>query len=100
MLKRLNVNPDGPPLPVEPVSTTLEHNMKCHVHVKYNIPSFVARVPFTALFLSHAIGLCCSMARVGHSGMAADELTENIEAAVQTVVTKLRLVSVASWRAV
>ncbi|XP_010729085.3 ribosomal L1 domain-containing protein 1 [Larimichthys crocea] len=34
---------------------------------------------------------CCCMARVGHSGMAADELTENIEAAVQTVVTKLRL---------
>lgn len=34
-----------------------------------------------------------SMARVGHSGMTADEVTENIEAAVQTVVAKLRMVS-------
>lgn len=32
------------------------------------------------------------MARVAHSGMTADEVTENIEAAVQTVVTKLRMV--------
>lgn len=34
---------------------------------------------------------CCCMARVAHSGMTADEVTENIEAAVQTVVTKLRM---------
>ncbi|XP_026206378.1 ribosomal L1 domain-containing protein 1 [Anabas testudineus] len=34
---------------------------------------------------------CCCMARVGHSGMTADEVTENIEAAVQTVVAKLRM---------
>lgn len=34
---------------------------------------------------------CCCMARVGHSGMSADEVTENIEAAVQTVVAKLRM---------
>lgn len=32
------------------------------------------------------------MARVAHSGMTADEVTENIEAAVQTVVAKLRMV--------
>lgn len=36
------------------------------------------------------------MARVAHSGMTADEVTENIEAAVQTVVAKLRMVSVAA----
>lgn len=36
---------------------------------------------------------CRSMARVGHSGMTADEVTENIQAAVQTVVAKLRMVS-------
>ncbi|KAM7381987.1 hypothetical protein PAMA_012721 [Pampus argenteus] len=34
---------------------------------------------------------CCCMARVAHSGMTADEVTENIEAAVQTVVSKLRM---------
>ncbi|XP_044034828.1 ribosomal L1 domain-containing protein 1 [Siniperca chuatsi] len=33
---------------------------------------------------------CCCMARVAHSGMTADEVTENIEAAVQTAVAKLR----------
>uniref|UniRef100_UPI003AAA610A ribosomal L1 domain-containing protein 1 n=1 Tax=Centroberyx gerrardi TaxID=166262 RepID=UPI003AAA610A len=33
---------------------------------------------------------CCCMARVAHSGMTADEVTENIEAAVKTVVAKLR----------
>lgn len=38
------------------------------------------------------------MARVAHSGMTADEVTENIEAAVQTVVAKLRMVSVAAQR--
>lgn len=43
--------------------------------------------------LSCAVLLYCSMARVGHSGMTADEVTENIEAAVQTVVAKLRMVS-------
>lgn len=32
------------------------------------------------------------MARIAHSGMTADEVTENIEAAVQTVVAKLRMV--------
>jgi len=36
-------------------------------------------------------GSCC-MARVAHSGMTADEITDNIEAAVKTVVTKLRTV--------
>ncbi|XP_061612060.1 ribosomal L1 domain-containing protein 1 isoform X2 [Phyllopteryx taeniolatus] len=35
-------------------------------------------------------GSCC-MARVGHSGMTADELTENIEAAVQTLAEKIRM---------
>ncbi|XP_070783375.1 ribosomal L1 domain-containing protein 1 [Enoplosus armatus] len=34
---------------------------------------------------------CCCMARVAHSGMTADEVTENIEAAVQTVAAKLRM---------
>ncbi|XP_028331809.1 ribosomal L1 domain-containing protein 1 isoform X2 [Gouania willdenowi] len=34
-------------------------------------------------------GSCC-MVRVAHSGMTADEVTENIEATVQTVVAKLR----------
>lgn len=33
---------------------------------------------------------CCCMARVGHAGMTVDEMTENIEAAVQTVAAKLR----------
>ncbi|XP_033468089.1 ribosomal L1 domain-containing protein 1 [Epinephelus lanceolatus] len=33
---------------------------------------------------------CCCMARIAHAGMTADEVTENIEAAVQTVVAKLR----------
>ncbi|XP_029312329.1 ribosomal L1 domain-containing protein 1 [Cottoperca gobio] len=33
---------------------------------------------------------CCCMARVGHAGMTADEVTENIEAAFQTVAAKLR----------
>uniref|UniRef100_A0A4W5L340 Ribosomal L1 domain-containing protein 1 n=1 Tax=Hucho hucho TaxID=62062 RepID=A0A4W5L340_9TELE len=34
---------------------------------------------------------CCCMARVAHSGMAADEIAENIESAVSTIVTKLRM---------
>ncbi|KAM9336246.1 ribosomal L1 domain-containing protein 1 [Symphorus nematophorus] len=34
---------------------------------------------------------CCCMARVGHSSMTADELTENIEAAVQTAVAKIHM---------
>ncbi|CAB1313092.1 unnamed protein product, partial [Coregonus sp. 'balchen'] len=34
---------------------------------------------------------CCCMARVAHSGMAADEIAENIESAVTTIVTKLRM---------
>ncbi|KAM9426665.1 ribosomal L1 domain-containing protein 1 [Pholidichthys leucotaenia] len=34
---------------------------------------------------------CCCMARVAHSGMAADEVTDNIDAAVQTIVAKLRM---------
>lgn len=46
------------------------------------------------------IGLYCSMARVGHSGMTADEVTENIEAAVETVATKILMVSVAVQRVV
>lgn len=33
------------------------------------------------------------MARVAHSGMTADEVTDNIEAAVQTVAAKLQTVS-------
>ncbi|XP_054455062.1 ribosomal L1 domain-containing protein 1 [Anoplopoma fimbria] len=33
---------------------------------------------------------CCCMARVAHAGMTADEVTENIEAAIQTVAAKLR----------
>lgn len=35
-------------------------------------------------------GSCC-MARVGHSDMTAEELTENIEAAVKTVAAKIRM---------
>lgn len=34
-------------------------------------------------------GSCC-MARVGHSGMSADEVTENVEATVQTITRKMR----------
>lgn len=34
---------------------------------------------------------CCCMARIGHSGMTADEVTENVEAAVKTVMEKIRL---------
>lgn len=41
----------------------------------------------------HMVGLYCSMARVGHSGMTADEVTENIVAAVKTAVEKIRTVS-------
>lgn len=44
--------------------------------------------------------LSCSMARVGHSGMTADELTENIEATVERVAAKIRMVSVVGQRAV
>lgn len=33
---------------------------------------------------------CCCMARVAHSGMTADEVTENIQAAVQTIAAKLK----------
>ncbi|XP_030019333.1 LOW QUALITY PROTEIN: ribosomal L1 domain-containing protein 1-like [Sphaeramia orbicularis] len=35
---------------------------------------------------------CCCMARVAHSDMTADEVTDNIEAAIQTFVAKLRAV--------
>lgn len=42
--------------------------------------------------------LSCSMARIGHSGMTADEVTENVEAAVKTVLEKIRLVSVGVQR--
>lgn len=42
----------------------------------------------------------CSMARIGHSGMTADEVTENIEAAVKTVMEKIRMVSVEDQRVV
>lgn len=55
---------------------------------------------FTALALFHMVGLYCSMTRVGHSGMTADEVTENIETAVKTAVAKIRMVSVAVWRLV
>lgn len=48
---------------------------------------------FTVSALYHMIGLYCSMTRVGHSGMTADEVTENIEAAVKTAVDKIRMVS-------
>ncbi|AWP17386.1 putative ribosomal L1 domain-containing protein 1 isoform 2 [Scophthalmus maximus] len=34
---------------------------------------------------------CCCMARVAHSSMTADEVTENIEATVQTVMAKIRM---------
>ncbi|KAL6094430.1 rsl1d1 [Pungitius sinensis] len=34
---------------------------------------------------------CCCMARVGHHGMTTEELTENIEAAIQTVAAKLNM---------
>lgn len=44
--------------------------------------------------------LSCSMARIGHSGMTADEVTENIEAAVKTVMAKIRMVSVEDQRVV
>lgn len=32
------------------------------------------------------------MARIGHSGMTADEVTENVEAAVKTVMEKIHMV--------
>lgn len=35
----------------------------------------------------------CSMARVAHSGMTADEIVENVLAAVSTISTKLEMVS-------
>ncbi|XP_076028102.1 ribosomal L1 domain-containing protein 1 [Genypterus blacodes] len=34
---------------------------------------------------------CCCMARVAHSSMTADEVTENIEATVKSVVAKMRM---------
>ncbi|XP_064806596.1 ribosomal L1 domain-containing protein 1-like [Oncorhynchus masou masou] len=34
---------------------------------------------------------CYCMAYVAHSGMAADEIAENIDSAVSTIVTKLRV---------
>lgn len=34
---------------------------------------------------------CCCMARVAHSGMNADEVTDNIEATVQTMMAKLQM---------
>ncbi|KAK0149335.1 Ribosomal L1 domain-containing protein 1 [Merluccius polli] len=37
-------------------------------------------------------GACC-MASIGHSGMTTEELTENIESAVKTVVKKMHTVS-------
>ena len=35
----------------------------------------------------------CSMARVAHSGMTADEIVENVTAAVATIISKLNMVS-------
>lgn len=52
------------------------------------------------LATSDTIFLSCSMARIGHSGMTADEVTENIEAAVKTVMEKIRMVSVGEQRVV
>lgn len=46
------------------------------------------------------IFLSCSMARIGHSGMTTDEVTENIEAAVKTVMEKIRMVSVEDQKVV
>lgn len=94
MLKKLIVNPDGPPLPVEPVSTTLKHNMSNRV-----LQTISTSLRSCGLnFVSHAL-LRCSMARVAHSGMTADEVTENIEAAVQTIAAKIRMVSSLTKRA-
>lgn len=50
-------------------------------------------VLFAVSALYHMVGLYCSMTRVGHSGMTADEVTENIVAAVKTAVEKIRTVS-------
>lgn len=50
-------------------------------------------VLFAVSSLYHMVGLYCSMTRVGHSGMTADEVTENIVAAVKTAVEKIRTVS-------
>ncbi len=52
-------------------------------------------LPSSNMIMIIMIGLYCSMARVAHSGMTADEVTENIEAAVRTAVAKLRMVSMA-----
>lgn len=52
----------------------------------------------TALFDMDVVS--CSMARIGHSGMTADEVTENVEAAVKTVMEKIRMVSVGVPRVV
>lgn len=52
------------------------------------------------LALSDMDFLSRSMARIGHSGMTADEVTENVEAAVKTVMEKIRMVSVEDQRVV
>ncbi|KAM9411037.1 ribosomal L1 domain-containing protein 1-like [Salvelinus alpinus] len=41
--------------------------------------------------ISISMNGCCCMACVAHSGMAADEIAENIDSAVGTIVTKLRV---------
>lgn len=48
--------------------------------------TWVCLAPFHMIFLS------CSMARIGHSGMTADEVTENVEAAVKTIMEKIHMV--------
>lgn len=72
--------------PAEPVSPTLTRDLlRVRPASKLNLRGQT----------DPSVPACCSMARVGHSAMTSDELTENIEAAVKAVAAKLRMVSVA-----
>lgn len=84
--KRIAVRPDGPPSTAEPVSTTLDTRLD----PERDRPQKSSRRRQT----DRSVVACCSMARVGHSAMTAEELTENIEAAVKVVGAKIRMVSV------
>lgn len=76
---------------MEPVSTTLIH---------YDVKNCALTCLCMHLALFDMDLLSCSMARIGHSGMTADEVTENIEAAVKTVMEKIRMVSAEAQRVV
>lgn len=71
---------------MEPVSTTLIQNL---------IKNVISAWKSKSCQQVNIIVVSCSMARVGHSGMTADELTENIEATVEKVAAKIRMASIA-----